>query len=141
MEKRVDASTQPCLVPLLTGNGSDNFKHSYSLASSSLMEMSYDQNKFLVQLCLCRIVQRLSLFTASNAFVRSMNTVIDPGSVFCIICESASWQRSYRSAFPLPALNSHCYSGCMESTMSFSILFRTMYARIFPVMERRDIPQ
>ena len=72
MEKRGGASTQPCLVPLVTGNGSD-YPHTHKLLAS--ISSWKDLMIFWVKSSPCRMFQRPPRFTVSNAFVRLMNTM------------------------------------------------------------------
>ena len=80
-----------------------------------------------------------SLFTASNALVRSINAKqrSRPCSLhFSCTCRA----EKIMSVVPRPGLKPHCVSGIILSERGCS-RFRRTFARIFPATESREIPR
>ena len=135
----VGAITQPCFTPVLMLNDPD-------------CSPSYSTHTFMPS-CSCRVMltnvgghpsrarhaNRESLFTESNALVRSIHAKqrSHPCSLhFSCTCRA----EKIMSVVPRPGLKPHYVSGIILSERACSRSRRT-FARIFPATESREIPR
>ena len=137
IENSVGAITQPCFTPVLMLNDPD-------------CSPSYSTHPFMPS-CSCRVMltnlgghpsrarhaHRTSLFTESNALVRSINAKqrSRPCSLhFSCTCRA----EKIMSVVPRPGLKPYCVSGIILSERGCS-RFRRTFARIFPATDSREI--
>ena len=134
-------STQPCLTPFVTGNGSENSPSFWTLASIPLWNCCTIAMNLAGQPNFAIIFQSPSRLTVSNALVRS--TKVMKRSTFC------SWHFSWScravkimSIVPLSFLDPHWLSGRSPdcSRCSFNRFSRTL-ARIFPAIDNKEMPR
>ena len=138
MLNRVGASTQPCFTPFVTGKGVDYSPLSRTWACmpswdwrTSMMNLSGHPNLFMME--------RPFWLMVSNAFVRS--TMVVYRSAFCSWHFSCSWRAAKTMPMvPCSLRKPHWLSGSRPFPRCSIKQFRRIFAKIFPAMQRRDIP-
>ena len=137
MLNSVEASTQPCLTPFVTGNGSENSPSFRTLASIPSWNYRTIAMNLAGQPDFAITFQSPSRLTVSNVLVRS--TKVMWRSTFC------SWHFSWScravkiiSIVPLFSLNPYWLSGRSpdHSRCSFD-RFSKILARIFPAIDNK----
>ena len=140
MWKRTGASTHPCLTPLEMLKGSDASPSESTCPVMPLWNWRTRFTNLVGQPNLDRITQRASLLTVSKAFVRSMNMA--KRSIFCSMHFSCSWRTEKIMSVVLRfERNPHWAHGRFSSEMLVMSRLGVTRAKIFPAMDRREMPR
>lgn len=137
----VRARTQPCLVPFVTSKGLSGCHHQergpayhHEIDAPCWWIVMGSQANFSI------INHKPVLLTVSTVFVRSPNAVYR--LLFCSWYFSCSCMAAkIMSTVQRPERKPHWPSGSIRYSRWQRSLFRTMRARIFPVMDKSEIPR
>ena len=137
--KGVGARTQPCVTPLRISNGFEELSLNCTVPFVSVWKDSIMLCSLGWQPIFGRTLNRMSLLTRSNAFVRSRKAMYQ--GICCSLHFSCSCRREKTmSIVDRPARKPHCDSGQIRSASFWRPISMTR-TNIVPTMLSREMPR